>query len=111
MLEDTNRINLLYDFYGSLLTAKQREFLELYYQHDLSLMEIAVNSGISRQGVHDLLKRAVRALEKAEERMGLMARFAAQEKLLSRLREILSAEKLDEAAGREALSLLDNLPD
>jgi uncharacterized protein len=41
MLEDTTRINMLYDFYGSLLTEKQREFLELYYQHDLSLAEAA----------------------------------------------------------------------
>jgi predicted DNA-binding protein YlxM (UPF0122 family) len=85
MLEDTTRINLLYDFYGNLLTEKQREYLELYYQDDLSLGEIADNDGISRQGVHDLVKRAVRALENAEERLGLVARFLVQEKELQRL--------------------------
>jgi predicted DNA-binding protein YlxM (UPF0122 family) len=102
---------MLYDFYGSLLTDKQREILELYYQHDLSLAEIAADSGISRQGVHDLVKRAVRTLEKAEERMGLVKRFAAKEKLLRRIREIISAEKMDETARLEVLRLLDSLPD
>lgn len=91
MLEDTTRINLLYDFYGNLLTEKQREYLELYYQDDLSLGEIADNDGISRQGVHDLVKRAVRALENAEERLGLVARFLVQEKELQRLRDLLVA--------------------
>ncbi len=102
---------MLYDFYGNLLTDKQREILELYYQHDLSLAEIAAEGGISRQGVHDLVKRAVRTLEKAEEKMGLVERFAGQEKLLRRLREILSADVLDEVARLEALSLLDKLPE
>jgi uncharacterized protein len=109
MLEDTTRINMLYDFYGSLLTEKQREFLELYYQHDLSLAEAADESGISRQGVHDILKRAVRTLERAEEKLGLIARFAEQEKTLLKIRRILLADELTAAARHEALSLLEGL--
>ena len=109
MLEDTTRINLLYDFYGNLLTEKQREYLELYYQDDLSLGEIADNDGSSRQGVHDLVKRAVRALENAEERLGLVARFLVQEKELQRLRDLLSSSEMPEDARREALNIVERL--
>ncbi|MDW7652377.1 MAG: YlxM family DNA-binding protein [Bacillota bacterium] len=111
MLEDTTRINLLYDFYGNLLTRKQRECLELYYQHDLSLAEIADNSGISRQGVHDLIKRAVRTLEKAEKQLGLVERFAAQEKVLRRLRDILSRDDIEPGDRSEALAIVEKLLD
>ncbi|MBS4030968.1 MAG: YlxM family DNA-binding protein [Clostridiales bacterium] len=111
MLEDTTRINLLYDFYGSLLTQKQREYLELYYQNDLSLAEIAEQSGISRQGVHDLLKRAVRTLERAESRLGLVGRFAAQEIVLQRLRDILVDDHISDIGRREALALVEQLLD
>ena len=109
MLEDTTRANLLYDFYSSLLTGRQREILELYYQHDLSLAEIADNTGISRQAVHDVVKRAVRALEKAEERLGLAARFAAQEKDLRRLQQLLSGKTLTEEQRLEALQIVEKL--
>ncbi|NLN06292.1 MAG: YlxM family DNA-binding protein [Firmicutes bacterium] len=109
MLEDTTRTNLLYDFYGSLLTGRQREILELYYQHDLSLAEIADNTGISRQAVHDVVKRAVRALEKAEERLGLAARFVAQEKDLRRLQQLLSGKTVTEEQRLEALQIVEKL--
>lgn len=67
------RIMLLYDFYGSLLTSKQQEVMRLYYEHDLSLGEIAVELKISRQAVHDILKRAERSLEAYEAKLGLLA--------------------------------------
>ena len=111
MLEDTTRINLLYDFYGNLLTDKQRECLELYYQHDLSLGEIADMSGISRQGVHDLIKRAAKTLKKAEERLALLKRFTIQEKELRRLRDILGRETISSDERREALAIIDQLLD
>ncbi|NLZ38127.1 MAG: YlxM family DNA-binding protein [Firmicutes bacterium] len=109
MLEDVTRVNLLYDFYGSLLTPKQRECLELYYQDDLSLAEIADQDGISRQGVHDLVKRAVRTLEKAEQRLGLVVRFSAQEKDLKRLAAILSQNKISDSDRLEALAIVEKL--
>jgi len=68
-------IALLMDFYGDLLTEKQREFLEYYYNEDLSLAEIALNEGITRQGVRDAIKRAERQLFGMEERLSLAARF------------------------------------
>ena len=51
-------VNLLFDFYGKLLTKRQREVMELYYEENLSLSEIAENEGITRQGVRDAIKRA-----------------------------------------------------
>ena len=68
-------IALLLDFYGELLTEKQREFLEYYYNEDLSLAEIAANEGITRQGVRDAIKRAEHALFDMEEHLRLASRF------------------------------------
>lgn len=63
-------ITVLYDFYGDLLTEKQQEVIELYYNEDLSLAEIAALSGITRQGVRDSIKRAEGQLTEFEERVG-----------------------------------------
>ena len=68
-------ISMLYDFYGDLLTEKQQEVIELYYNEDLSLAEIAAHSGITRQGVRDSIKRAENQLLDFEERLGLAQRF------------------------------------
>ena len=68
-------ILLLYDFYGDMLTEKQRDMVEQYYQNDLSLAEIAENAGISRQGVRDSIKRAENQLLDMEERLGLAAKM------------------------------------
>ncbi|MCL6614304.1 MAG: YlxM family DNA-binding protein [Firmicutes bacterium] len=68
------RVGLLYDHYGPLLTARQREAVELYFFQDWSLQEIAESWETSRQAVHDLLGRAVRLLEGYEHRLGLAAR-------------------------------------
>ena len=51
MKNQTYRMTMLFDFYGELLTERQKEFFDLYYNEDLSLAEIAENAGISRQGV------------------------------------------------------------
>ena len=66
---------LLFDFYGDMLTEKQRDMVGLYYDDDLSLSEIAENEGITRQGVRDSIKRAETQLLEMEERLGLAKRF------------------------------------
>ena len=58
MKNQTFRMTMLFDFYGELLTDRQKEFYDLYYNEDLSLSEIAENYGISRQGVRDVIVRA-----------------------------------------------------
>lgn len=68
-------ISLLLDFYGQMLTDKQKEAIVFYYNHDLSLAEIAQHSGITRQGVRDSIKRAERQLLEYEEKLGLYEKF------------------------------------
>ena len=74
-IDDVIQTSLLYDFYGSLLTDRQREVMELYYGEHLSLSEIAAEFSISRQGVHDALKNAGRALHEYEQKLGLVDKF------------------------------------
>ena len=68
---------MLFDFYGELLTEKQREYFDLHYNEDLSLAEIAALTGISRQGVWDIIRRAEATLRDIEAKTGLVARFRA----------------------------------
>ena len=65
----------LYDFYGELLTEHQRRIYEDYAFNDLSLSEIAAEEGISRQGVHDMIRRCSRTLEGYEDKLHLVERF------------------------------------
>ena len=65
----------LYDFYGELLNEHQRRIYEDFVFNDLSLGEIADEEGISRQGVHDMVKRCTKTLEGYEEKLHLIAKF------------------------------------
>ena len=69
------RMAMLYDFYGQLLTERQRDFFDLHYNEDLSLSEIAEHYAITRQGVHDALARAEAVLMEMEEKTGLVRRY------------------------------------
>ncbi len=73
-------ISFLLDFYGDVLTDKQQEVMEQYYNDDLSLAEIAGNFGISRQGVRDAIKRGEGILLELEEKVGFAARYRAVQK-------------------------------
>ena len=88
-MDDIAKKNLLYDFYGELLTEHQRCVYEDAVFNDCSLSELAEEYNISRQGVHDLLKRCDKILEDYENKLGLVAKF----KLLSN-----KAKKIEELA-------------
>ena len=75
MKNQTYRMTMLFDFYGELLTERQKEFFDLYYNEDLSLSEIAENAGISRQGVRDVIVRAEAAMQEVEDKTGIIKRF------------------------------------
>lgn len=77
--------SMLLDFYGELLTKKQRDCFDLHYNEDLSLSEIAEQLGISRQGVWDNIRRAEAALTEIEEKTGLIRRFTHTRQTLMRL--------------------------
>src|SRR5690606_28416130 len=88
MLEKTTRMNYLFDFYQSLLTPKQRNYMSLYYLDDFSLGEIAEEYQISRQAVYDNIKRTETMLEEYEEKLLLFQKFQERRKLITKLKEI-----------------------
>lgn len=90
------RVGLLYDYYGPLLTKRQRQVIDLYYLQNWSLQEIAEAWRTSRQAVHDLVTRAARQLDGYEERLGLEARER-------RMRAILTDCAAKLAAMRDSL--------
>lgn len=100
MIEKTVRMALLFDFYGQLLTERQREFFALYYDHDLSLGEIAQDYNVSRQAVYDILKRSTQTLTELEEKLELVRRHERQAQVVERLRaELRSIEEGLQAQG------------
>lgn len=82
MKSQAYRMAMLFDFYGDVLTPRQKEFYDLYYNEDLSLAEIAENNGITRQGVRDVIVRAEAILTDLEDKTGLIKRFHAMRKQL-----------------------------
>ena len=102
---------LLYDFYGELLTEHQRRIYEDVVMNDLSLSEIAQEQGISRQGVHDLIKRCNRILEDYESRLHLVEKFVAIKEQIERMEaSLLEAEQPDrEELVRQLNGILENL--
>lgn len=86
---------ILYDFYGELLTKHQQKIYEDAVYNDLSLSEIAEECGISRQGVHDLIKRCNNILEDYENKLHLVERFHRIKEKVSRINELVEAQELD----------------
>ncbi len=86
-------VSVLMDFYGGLLTDKQRKAMELYYNQDFSLAEIAEHMDISRQGVRDFVKRGEKQLLEFEQSLGLLKRFSKISAELEELSEGFSQLK------------------
>ena len=85
MKSQAYRMTMLFDFYGDVLTDRQKEFYDLYYNEDLSLGEIAENYGITRQGVRDVIVRAEAVLTELEDKTGLIKRFHSTRRQLEQL--------------------------
>ena len=91
MKNQAYRMALLYDFYGDMLTDRQKEFYDLYYNEDLSLAEIAENYGITRQGVRDVIVRAEAVLTELEDKTGIVRRFLRMKDQFARMEEAVAA--------------------
>lgn len=78
-------VSVLLDFYGELLSERRREIMEMYYNEDFSLSEIADETGISRQGVRDSIKKGENELSTYEEKLGLLKRFTAMRREISKI--------------------------
>ena len=107
--EITRKVELawLMAFYGGMLTEKQRQALRLHCEEDMSLGEIAQETGVSRQGVHDMLTRATRKLFEMEDKLGMAARFQKMDDGLEKCCQLMQLQRYDEA--EQALNALIRL--
>jgi hypothetical protein len=101
--------SLLLDFYGELLTEKQKEYCDLHWNEDYSLAEIAELGGLSRQGVWDILRRAETALRDMEEKTGIVRRHLDRLNEIAGIRQELLALLPDDDRSRAVLQRLDGL--
>ncbi len=107
--------SLLFDFYGELLTEHQKEIYERFVADDLSLGEIAQEAGISRQGVHDLIRRCNQTLRGYEEKLHLIDRFLAVKEKVERIDRLLddyqeeNAEELIQSIRRISGEIIEEL--
>ena len=101
--------SLLLDFYGELLTEKQRRACELHWNEDLSLGEIAQLEGLSRQGAWDILRRAEAALGDYEAKTGLVGRFLERREQIAAIRDELKALLPEGERSRDILARLEEL--
>ena len=94
MFEKNLQIGYLLDFYGELLSERKHSVMEMYYNEDLSLAEIAIEIGISRQGVRDIIKKCEEELFFYEEKLGLFSRFKNIEACVSELKSLSEGHSL-----------------
>lgn len=115
-------ISYLLDFYGRVLTEKQRDVMEQYYNDDLSLAEIAANFGISRQGVRDAIKRGEAILLDLEDKVGFAGRYCEVRRHVARIEELARDIRFENEEGyapsekvsrdaEEILSLTEKISD
>ena len=107
-MEKKVEISILCELYGKLLTKKQLEFMNDYYNNDLSLSEIAENNDITRQAVRDILKKGEKKLFEYEEKLEFMKRMLNKEKKIEKvLSELTKIQK--DYSDKEIASVLENI--
>ena len=106
-MEERVLISVLLDFYGPLLTDKQRMSLQLHHEDDMSLGEIAEELGVSRQAVHDNLQRARHILNDYESKLHLVAQYEAREQVINELKDTLPADVLSQSRVQQLLTQME----
>lgn len=99
---------LLYDFYGELLTEHQRKIYEDVVYNDLSLTEIAQENGISRQGVHDLVRRCNHLLQEYEDKLHLVERFMRIRSRVEQLKQLTNDSEMNKDKLIEEIEILSS---
>ena len=107
-MEEKVKVSMLSQLYGKLLTEKQFEFIDDYYNNDLSLSEIAENNNITRQAVRDILKKGEKKLFEYEEKLMFMKRTLNQEKKIEKvLSELTKIQK--DYSDKQIASVLESI--
>ena len=107
-MEEKVKISMLCQLYGKLLTKKQFEFIDDYYNNDLSLSEIAENHNITRQAVRDIIKKGEKKLFEYEEKLMFMKRMLNQEKRIEKaLSELTKIQK--DSSDNQVVSVLESI--
>ena len=109
MFEKNLQIGYLLDFYGELLSERKRSVMDMYYNEDLSLAEIASEIGISRQGARDIIKKCEEELLFYEEKLGLAKKLKNVETCASELSDIASKHSLPDEVKDKISELLSNV--
>ncbi len=104
-MDELYTISLLLDFYGQMVTKRQYDILDLHYNSDYSLGEIAQELNISRQGVYDNIKRGKAALFEMEQKLGLIGRFIKQKVKASEILKALESIDTSVLSRQDAASL------
>ena len=102
-------MNIRNDLYGSMLTIRQREIINLYYEENFSLSEIAEEFSISRQAVHDTLKKAEKALAVYERKLGLVEKFKKSEKAVRSIDKIIEKFVKEHSEDKKLTSQLEKI--
>ena len=107
-MEKNVKISMLWQIYGKLLTEKQYEYIDYYYNNDLSLSEIAENENITRQAVRDIIKKGERKLFEYEEKLLFMRKTINQEKQIQNiLSNLIKIQK--DSSDQQATSILEEI--
>ena len=107
-MEKNVEISILCDLYGNLLTERQKEIIEDYYNNDLSLSEIAENNDITRQAVRDIIKKGEKKLFEYEEKLQFMKRTQKQDELLKKvLSELAKIQK--DSSDKKVANILETV--
>ena len=107
-MEKNVKISMLCELYGKLLTEKQYDFIDNYYNNDLSLSEIAEDNDITRQAVRDIIKKGEKKLFEYEEKLQFMKRMLTQEKRIQKaLSELTKIQK--DYSDKEIANVLENV--
>ena len=112
MKDDIERVeyaSMLYDFYGSLLSEAQSEVMALYHEDNLSLSEIAEDLGQTRQAVHYTLRKAEKALESYESKLGLLASYRDNQQLAEKALKLIDSADMPEHCADKLKSIIEKI--
>ena len=107
MLDQNLEMSLLFDFYGELLSPRQRDVMRLYHEENLSLSEIAGEFEVSRAAIYDSLKKAEKSLSGYEEKLGLVDRFVKTSQAIGKIDKII--DELNDPRLDEVKKIIDDL--